>query len=148
MISDTAPGPIGGPSIEACPNRVRAMFAGHVVADSDDVLVLRQPGRRPMHFFPRDDVETGYLGETRDGLTDLQLGHGRCYTWVMDGEIIERAVFAFDDPRPGAEALAGRLCLSEDVFEIYELTPADRLIELYHGPWQGDVSHAYEDFAY
>ena len=28
------------------------------------------------------------------------------------------------------------------------LTPADRLLELYHGPWQGDVSRAYEDFAY
>ena len=28
------------------------------------------------------------------------------------------------------------------------LTPADRLLELYHGPWHGDVSHAYEDFAY
>ena len=28
------------------------------------------------------------------------------------------------------------------------LTPADRLLELYHGPWQGDVSHAFEDLAY
>lgn len=28
------------------------------------------------------------------------------------------------------------------------LTPADRLLELYNGPWQGDVSRAYEDFAY
>jgi glutamate--cysteine ligase len=28
------------------------------------------------------------------------------------------------------------------------LTPADRLLELYNGPWRGDVSHAYEDFAY
>ena len=28
------------------------------------------------------------------------------------------------------------------------LTPADRLLELYHGPWQGDVSRAYEDLAY
>jgi glutamate--cysteine ligase len=28
------------------------------------------------------------------------------------------------------------------------LTPADRLLELYHGPWQGDVSQAYEDLAY
>ena len=28
------------------------------------------------------------------------------------------------------------------------LTPADRLLELYHGPWQGDVSRAYDDFAY
>jgi glutamate--cysteine ligase len=28
------------------------------------------------------------------------------------------------------------------------LTPADRLLELYHGPWRGDVSRAYEDLAY
>jgi glutamate--cysteine ligase len=28
------------------------------------------------------------------------------------------------------------------------MTPADRLLELYHGPWQGDASRAFEDFAY
>ena len=28
------------------------------------------------------------------------------------------------------------------------VTPADRLLELYHGPWQGDVTRAYDDFAY
>jgi glutamate--cysteine ligase len=28
------------------------------------------------------------------------------------------------------------------------LTPADRLLDLYHGPWQGDVGRAYEDLAY
>jgi glutamate--cysteine ligase len=28
------------------------------------------------------------------------------------------------------------------------LTPADRLLDLYHGPWKGDVSRAYEDLAY
>jgi uncharacterized protein (DUF427 family) len=122
MISDPAP---ISQSIDACTNRVRAMFAGHVIADSDDALVLRQPGRRPMHFFLREDVETGYLGETREGIDDLQLGPGRCYTWAMEGEIIERAVCAFNEPPSWAEALAGRLCLSGDVFEIYELTPAD-----------------------
>ena len=125
MISDSASARPALPPIEACPNRVRAMFAGHVIADSDDALVLRQAGRRPMYFFPVEDVETGYLGETRDGVGDLQLGLGHSYTWVMEGRIIERAVCAFDDLRPGAEALAGRLCLSEDVFEIYELTPRD-----------------------
>jgi uncharacterized protein (DUF427 family) len=124
MISDSAPAPIGQ-SITRCRHRVRAMFAGHVIADGDDVLILGQHGRRPMHFFLREDVETGYLGETREGVDDLQLGRGRCYTLVMDGEIIERAVCAFDDPPVGAEALGGRLCLSEDVFEIYELTPRD-----------------------
>jgi len=123
MISDTTPR--GLPPIARCPYRVRAMFAGHVIADSDDVLMLRQEGRPLMRFFPWDDVETGYLGETRQGLDDLQLGPGRCFTWVMEGEIIERAVCAFDRPPEWGQALAGRLCLSENVFEIYELTERD-----------------------
>ncbi|MEY4249980.1 MAG: hypothetical protein RJA87_1613 [Pseudomonadota bacterium] len=28
------------------------------------------------------------------------------------------------------------------------LTPADRLLELYHGPWQGNVNRVFDDFAY
>ncbi|RZJ32000.1 MAG: glutamate--cysteine ligase, partial [Brevundimonas sp.] len=28
------------------------------------------------------------------------------------------------------------------------LTPADRLLALYHGEWQGDLSRLYRDFAY
>ena len=29
-----------------------------------------------------------------------------------------------------------------------EVTPADRLLELYRGDWQGDVGRIYRDFAY
>jgi glutamate--cysteine ligase len=28
------------------------------------------------------------------------------------------------------------------------LTPADRLLNLYHGPWKGDVTRAFQDLAY
>ena len=28
------------------------------------------------------------------------------------------------------------------------ITPAERLLELYHGPWQGDASKVFEAFAY
>jgi glutamate--cysteine ligase len=28
------------------------------------------------------------------------------------------------------------------------ITPAERLLELYNGPWQGDASKAFEAFAY
>lgn len=105
--------------------RVRAMFAGHVIADSDDVLIVRRQGLPDMRFFPSEDVETGYLGETRQMISDPDLGQGHCFTWVMEGDIVERAVSAFIDPPEAAEAIAGRLCLSPDVFEIYELTTRD-----------------------
>jgi len=123
MTSDPAPSDLL--PIERCRNRVRAMFARHVIADSDDVLILHLAGRRPMHFFPQEDVEIGYLGETRETASDLHVGQGRCYTWAMEGEIIERAACIFDQPRPGAEALAERIWLSEAVFEVYELTASD-----------------------
>ena len=125
MISDSAASSAAVLPIEACGNRVRAMFAGHVIADSGDVLVLRLAGRRPMYFFPQEDVEIGYLGETRETCSDLNVGQGRCYTWAMEGEIVERAACIFDEPRPGAESLAERVLLSDDVFEIYELTAKD-----------------------
>lgn len=111
--------------IRTSSRRVRAMFAGHVIADSDDVLVLSRPGLPDMRFFPQEDVETGYLGATGRTSSDPDLGAATCYTWTMEGEIVEQAVCAFDNPPPGAEAVAGRLCLSPTVFEIYELTPHD-----------------------
>src|ERR1700761_4068752 len=99
--------------IRAEPCRVRAMFAGHVIADSGDVLVLSRPGRPALRFFPRDDVEVGYLGQTRQMVWDPDLGEGTCYTWAMEGDIVEQAAYAFESPPSSAEGLAGRLCLSE-----------------------------------
>jgi len=41
----------------------------------------------------------------------------------------------------------GYLSELEDIADS-GLTPADRLLALYHGEWQGDVSRMYRDFAY
>ncbi|MBW8303996.1 MAG: glutamate--cysteine ligase [Brevundimonas sp.] len=41
----------------------------------------------------------------------------------------------------------GYLSELEDIADS-GVTPADRLLELYHGDWQGDVSRIYRDFAY
>ena len=37
-----------------------------------------------------------------------------------------------------------------ELFEIADsgLTPADRLLEKFHGPWQGDISRLYAEEAY
>src|SRR6202012_5078390 len=102
-------------------------------------------GLPDLSFFPSDDVETGYLGMTGQAGSDPDLGPATCYTWAMEGEIVERAVCAFDNPPPTAEAVKSRLCLSAGVFEIYTLTASDlaagppwtwvaRLTSPCHGP--------------
>ncbi len=110
--------------IEANPYRVRAMFAGHVIADTTHALTVYEPGRSPAHFFPARDVETAYFGKTARRRTDAK-GEASGYTLVMEGEILEEAVCGYDDPTPGAEALRGHLCFAEHHFEVYELTPSD-----------------------
>jgi glutamate--cysteine ligase len=42
---------------------------------------------------------------------------------------------------------SGYLSELEEIAET-GITPAERLLDLYHGPWQGDVSRVYEEFAY
>ena len=110
--------------IEANPYRVRAMFAGHVIADTTHALTVYEPGRPPMHFFPAKDVETAYFGKTGRRRMDAK-GQASCYTLVMEREIVEEAVCGYDEPAPGAEALRGHLCFAEHHFEVYELTPRD-----------------------
>ena len=41
----------------------------------------------------------------------------------------------------------GYLAELEDIADS-GITPAERLLDLYHGPWQGDVKRLYADFAY
>jgi uncharacterized protein (DUF427 family) len=125
MTSITVTTPTGL-RMETCPLRVRAMFAGHVVADSEAALKVYEPDRAMRWFFPRDDVETGYLGRVAGGgVYDPLVGHATCYTWVMEGRIVEQAVCEYERPALGAEPLARHLCLDDNVFEIYQLTERD-----------------------
>jgi uncharacterized protein (DUF427 family) len=138
MIEDIETGPAPAFRVEANPFRVRAMFAGHVIADSANALTVYEAGREPVHFFPSQDVETGYMGKTATRAFDPVKGEACCYTLVMDGEILERAACSYEDPLPGAEAVRGYICFAEGHFEIYELTPADmaaapRATHVHHG---------------
>ncbi len=125
MIRTSASSRSGGVSIRKNPLRVRAMFAGHVLADSAEVLTLRRPGQRPVHFFPLKDVETGYFGRTAPKQADPLLGPTTFLTLVIDGEIVERAARAYEEPAAETEALRGYICFSDDIFEIYRLTAGD-----------------------
>src|SRR6185369_5799350 len=54
-----APGPRH--ELENSPRWVRVRFAGQFVADSRRALLLREPGRIPVYYFPRADVRVEAL---------------------------------------------------------------------------------------
>ena len=51
-------------TFEPCRRRVRARFGNHIIADTEDALILREGDYAPVYYFPVDDVEMGYLGRT------------------------------------------------------------------------------------
>ena len=50
--------------IEPCPRRLRVVFAGEVVADSEAAWYLFEQGHLPVYYFPRGDVRFDLLEPT------------------------------------------------------------------------------------
>lgn len=65
--------------------RMRVRFGGAWIADSEDVVVLHEPGRYPVAYFPRGDIATGALQSAGYTTRHRDLGLTSWYT-VWAGE--------------------------------------------------------------
>jgi uncharacterized protein (DUF427 family) len=114
------PGPDHPITIEPYPRRVRVDFSGHRIADSDDVLVLREAGYKPVYYFPRDAVAMDYLARTDRRTYCPYKGDASYYTLAMDGHIEENAVWTYETPYDFMSPIAGRLAFYPDKVTISE----------------------------
>jgi uncharacterized protein (DUF427 family) len=118
------PGPDHPITIDPYPRRVRVDFEGHRIADSGDVLILREAGYRPVYYFPRDDVAMDYLTRTSHRTHCPYKGDASYFTLNMDGHIEENAVWSYERPFDTMSPIAGRLAFYPDKVEITEAEPA------------------------
>jgi uncharacterized protein (DUF427 family) len=108
------------------PHRVRVLYQNHVIADSDEVLVLQEEGLPPVQYFPREDVSMEYMSKTDRGTHCPYKGDASYYTILMDGAFAENALWSYEEPLAGMEAIRGRVAFYPDKVEIYELAGEDR----------------------
>lgn len=101
--------------------RVSALFHGHIIATSTDVMMLSEQGRPPVRYFPRADVGMSSLRAV-DTVEDA-LGTATRFTIHRDGEVIENFAWAYDAPNAAYADLAGRVAFSEDPRLLYEVAP-------------------------
>lgn len=132
MDTIKVPGPDHPITLAANPRRLRVRFEGHVIADSADVLTLKEAGYRPVSYFPRGDVAMEFMSRTDRDTHCPYKGHAGYFTLVMDGHIAENAAWTYDEPYPAMEPIRGRLAFFPNQVEIYEL--ADD-----HGPSVAEV---------
>jgi uncharacterized protein (DUF427 family) len=89
--------------------RVEVLFERHQIADSGDVLLLQEADYAPVRYFPRADVAMAFLQKT-DKVTHCPYkGDATYYTISRDRQIIENAVWSYENPLPGVSQIAGRL---------------------------------------
>jgi len=114
-------------SIARASGTVRVMFEGHDIADSDDVLVLREANYPPVYYFPRDGVRMAFLRRT-DKVTHCPYkGDAAYFTIYRDRQIVENAAWSYEDPYAAVSAIAGRVAFYPEhvEFQINDRSPAE-----------------------
>jgi uncharacterized protein (DUF427 family) len=112
------PGPDHPITIEAARGRIQALYAGHVIADSSKVLILREADYPPVAYFPREDVDMPFLGRTSHSTYCPYKGHASYYSLNMDGKLAENAVWTYEEPYPDMTAIQDRLAFYPNVVRL------------------------------
>ena len=73
--------------------RMRVRFGDAWIADSEDVVLLHEPGRYPVAYFPLGDIADGVLEDGRHVTSDRDLGATSWYTVHAGGHSKARAAW-------------------------------------------------------
>jgi len=115
------PGPDHPITLTGHAGHVQALYNGHLIADSADVIWLKEASYKAVAYFPRADVEMGFLAKTELDTYCPYKGHASYFTLTMDGRIAENAVWSYEAPHPAMETIAGRLAFYPNIVEIREV---------------------------
>jgi uncharacterized protein (DUF427 family) len=118
------PGPDHPITITPAVTRWRAKFAGHVIADSAEALVLQEASYPPVVYFPRADVSMEYMSRTDRSTHCPYKGDAAYYTLLMDGHLAENAVWTYELPYPAMDEIGERLAFYTDKVEVYAVDEA------------------------
>ena len=85
---------------EPSPKRVRVYFNNQLIANSKNMMLLREPDHLPLYFFPETDVQADFLQSSDHTSQSDFKGQGKYWHVHVGDRIAENAAFAFGNP-PG-----------------------------------------------
>ncbi len=101
--------------------RVQVLFEGHLIADSDDVVVLSEADLAPVFYFPRQDVEMEKLVKN-DIVTHCPYkGDAQHFTVLRDGVIIERFAWSYERPKSEVFGIGDRIAFYPEHVDFREI---------------------------
>lgn len=111
------------------PERVRVLFQGHELADSDDVLCVSENGGEGVFYFPAEHVQMSSMRRNDHSTRNPWLGVASYYTIMRDGHLIEDVAWCYASATDDAEAIAGRIAFDPRHVDFQvESAPEDRVV--------------------
>jgi uncharacterized protein (DUF427 family) len=92
--------------------RMRVLYDDRWLVDSQDVVLLHEPGHYPVGFFPIADVAEGVLTTTDRVTQHKELGDTRWFTVNGDSTQLPRAAWSYSNVPDFAEIMADRVAFS------------------------------------
>lgn len=99
--------------------RMRVQFGGIWIADSEDVLLLFEPGRYPMAYFPEAHISPGTLKRTDYTTRHPELGLTSWYTVQAAGRSAPRGAWQHGDLPAYASDLQGRVAFAWPAMDAF-----------------------------
>jgi uncharacterized protein (DUF427 family) len=99
--------------------RMRVKYAGQWIADSEDVVLLHEPGRYPVAYFPLDDVAAGTLEPSSHSTTHRDLGATSWFVVCAGERSSDRAAWQHTELAPYAQMLQGRVAFAWRAMDEY-----------------------------
>jgi uncharacterized protein (DUF427 family) len=92
--------------------RMRVRFGGEWVADSEDVVLLHEPGRYPVAYFPLADVREDVLAAENRTTAHRELGPAEWFTVRAAGKQAPRAAWRYTGLPGHADVLRDRVAFA------------------------------------
>jgi uncharacterized protein (DUF427 family) len=89
------------------PRRVRTVFGGVSVADSSEMMLLRQHGFLPVYYFPERDVRTDLLRPSNHETSSPYKGTASYFDVCAGGSAARAAAWTYLTPKPGSPDTRG-----------------------------------------
>ncbi len=103
--------------IEQTSEHVVVRLAGEVIADSRDVLVVREMQLPPVYYVPRKDVQMNRFAETAHQTFCPFKGQASYWSIEAAGQARENAAWSYLDPFQEVDELKGYLAFYPDQVE-------------------------------
>ena len=105
--------------VEPLRRRMRVRFGGTWIAESEHVLLLFEPGRYPVAYFPKTDISRDVLEGSDHSTRHADLGSTSWYTVRAGGQHAVRGAWEHVDLPPYARVLRDRVAFAWRAMEAF-----------------------------